>query len=487
MAEIEKGNPEMAQDLTTRKANLQFVFPFLLQEEKIEGFAEKLLEKGFVFFDLENMEQENRFYGSDSVSHRSMEKYFMPNIEPIVFPATYKKREGLRRFTKKINQKFTLSSTFLTTDFTIDSFDIFICPFHIGLMNIRVTLPKGMDYSAVLAFGDIFRVLEPIAQDEESTKIFCSDDSAPYTNVKKFVFNELLTVLKDYIESESSHETYFGSLPFFVDERMYVIGHVVLEEDSHIREIDLYRAVGMNGYDSEGLPFIGAKNPDYIKRYCQENVYDRWGDETYYIVGDDAFICVTKVRDELEQQLAGQMYGEHFYSLLLFYYYKIVLLELTHENSQINIEKDQSETELLIVMITEFSAKYYFPQINSTSTGQELFELIRKNFKIEDLYRDVKETLSDLYQNQDKLSGKRSSYLLEILTIYSTISGIFGMNLVTDQLKGDIPWSKMSQFSIYEFVALFVTISGVAVSLSLGFVFVRSWLKERHSRRKRIY
>lgn len=102
MAEIEKGNPEMAQDLTTRKANLQFVFPFLLQEEKIEGFAEKLLEKGFVFFDLENMEQENQFYGSDSVSHRSMEKYFMPNIEPIVFPATYKRSEGLRRFTKKL-------------------------------------------------------------------------------------------------------------------------------------------------------------------------------------------------------------------------------------------------------------------------------------------------------------------------------------------------------------------------------------------------
>ena len=268
---------------------------------------------------------------------------------------------------------------------------------------------------------------------------------------------------------------------------MYVIGHVALEEESNIREIDLYRAVGMNGYDSKGLPFIGAKNPEYIKRYCQENVYDRWGDETYYIVGGDAFICVTKANDQLEEQLAGQMYGEHFYSLLLFYYYKIVLLELTHENSQINIETDQSDTELLIVMITEFSAKYYFPQINSTSTGQELFELIRRNFKIEDLYRDVKETLSDLYQNQDKLSGKRSGYLLEILTIYSTISGIFGMNLVTEQLKGDIPWKKMSEFSIYEFVALFVTISGVVVSLSLGFVFVRSWWKERRSRRKKIF
>ncbi|MDQ7861566.1 hypothetical protein RCO48_12975 [Peribacillus frigoritolerans] len=47
------------------------------------------------------MEQQNQFYGGHKVSHRKLEKYFMPYIEPILFPGNAKQKEGLRRFTKK--------------------------------------------------------------------------------------------------------------------------------------------------------------------------------------------------------------------------------------------------------------------------------------------------------------------------------------------------------------------------------------------------
>jgi hypothetical protein len=78
---------------------------------------------------------------------------------------------------------------------------------------------------------------------------------------------------------------------------------------------------------------------------------------------------------------------------------------LAHEHSQIDVEKDQSDTEQLIFMITQFSAKYLFTEVNSTAIGKELFKK-RMKPSGSPLYREVKETLSYLYQNQDKLSRK---------------------------------------------------------------------------------
>ena len=485
MKESENIYPDKIEQKNVKRSFFQFIFPFQLEDDRIKGFAEKLLEKGFVFFDLNNADDQDRFYGDDAVSHRAMEKFFMPYIEPIIFPPGYLHRQSMRRFTKTMNTEYDFTAKYLDTKFMIHSFDITLCPFHIGLMTIRVSLPDNMDYSDVLFFADHFRVLEPIADTEQSTKITCSEEES-YKTVKDFIFNQLLTVLKDYIDDDSGNSTYFGSLPFFIDERMYVVGHIRLEEDCEIERTDLFRAGELDGLDDYGKPYISARNPKYIDRYFEQNVRDRWGDETYYVSSLDAFVCLTRADGEMEKQLAGQMYGEFYYTVLLYYYYKIVLLKLTHLHADINIEKDQSNTELLIVMITEFSAKYFFPEVNSSTYGKEIFLNVRDLFGVESLYTKVKETLDGLYQNQDQLSGKRSGYLLEILTIYSTISGIFGMNLVIDSLKGDIPWSEVSHYSIYEYLALFVTISGVVISVSLGTVFVRNWLKERKSRRSKI-
>ncbi len=162
------------------------------------------------------------------------------------------------------------------------------------------------------------------------------------------------------------------------------------------------------------------------------------------------------------------MYGQHFYTLLLFFYYKIVLLKLAHEHSQIDVEKDQSDTEQLIFMITQFSAKYLFTEVNSTAIGKELFKKTDETFRIAPLYREVKETLSYLYQNQDKLSGKSSNYLLQILTIYTVISGIFGMNLYIEDWKGKLPWKAYMDYTLYEWIAVIVTTSGLIISAILG-------------------
>ncbi|KWW20880.1 MULTISPECIES: hypothetical protein [Peribacillus] len=469
---------------STKRSFQQYLFPFTLEGNKIETFVQTLLEDHFVFLNLRDMEQQGQFYGEHKISHRNLEKYFMPYIEPILFPANLKEKEGLRRFTKKLDIDCTFESPFLTTSFIINSVDIFICPFHIGMMNLRVTLPEGLSYDDVLYFADTFRILEPIAEDEQKTKVGCRKNE--YEQVKDFIFNELMPPMEEFIDEEQTDPTYFGSLPFFIDERMYVVSYIELPEDHVISKNDLFRASELNGYDSDGEPYIGALNPAYIDKYYKERVYDRWGEETFYVTSMYHFACVTKAKGKLQLQLANEMYGQNFYSILLFFYYKIVLLKLVHEHSQIDIEKDQSNTEQLIFMITEFTTKYLFTEVNSTASGKELFKITDETFRIAPLYKEVKETLSYLYQNQDKLSGKSSNYLLQILTIYTVVSGIFGMNLYIEDWKKRLPWKAYMDYTLYEWVAVFVTTSGLIISSILGFFFLKKWLHEKKSRKKRM-
>ncbi|MFJ7745056.1 hypothetical protein [Peribacillus sp. NPDC097295] len=477
---MEKGN---VKDQTKRSFQ-QFIFPFMLEEDRIEGFVKRLLKDDYVFLKIDDLDLQDDFYGDHKVSHRNLEQYFMPNLVPVLFPNSYKKKEGMRRFSKKMDLGCTFRTPFLNTGFIINSIDIIICPFHIGMINIRVTLPERLSYNDVLYFTDTFRVLEPITDDEKEMKVGCRNNE--YDLVKDFIFKELIPPAEKFIDHEEDHPSYFGSLPFFVDERMFALSYIALPEDRDITKTDLYRLSQLNGYDNDGEPYVGALNPKYIDRHYQERVYDRWGEETYFVTSEGHFACVTRATGKLEAQLASEMYGQYFYSVLIYFFYKIVLLKLAHEHSLIDVEKDQSETELLIFMITEFSAKYLFAEVNSTSTGKELFHITKEIFKIEPLYQEVKETLSYLYQNQDKLSGKSSNYLLQILTIYTVISGILGMNLHIEDLKEKLTLKDYMNYNFIEWVAVLVTISGLIISFIMGFLFLKSWLREQKSRKKKV-
>ena len=139
-------------------------------------------------------------------------------------------------------------------------------------------------------------------------------------------------------------------------------------------------------------------------------------------------------------------------------------------------------------MITEFSSKYLFlfTEVNSTATGKELFKMTDEKPLGLPRFIKVKETLSYLYQNQDKLAGKSSNYLLQILTIYTVISGIFGMNLYIEDWKGKLTWKEYMNYTIYEWVAVFVTTTGLVISSLLGFFFLKKWLQEKRSRKKKM-
>ncbi|MNC72423.1 hypothetical protein D3C75_1234740 [compost metagenome] len=96
----------------------------------------------------------------------------------------------------------------------------------------------------------------------------------------------------------------------------------------------------------------------------------------------------------------------------------------------------------------------------------------------------MKQTLADLFQYQEKFQAKRRDNLLMILTVFTVVSGIYGMNQVIDDLKGSIDWSKMSHYSLFEYLALFLTFSGITVSAILTIRELWGSIRSRLRRRK---
>ncbi|MFS0783804.1 hypothetical protein [Bacillus sp. 1P06AnD] len=467
---------EEDQGVIAQSSHFQFMFPFMLKRGVQQDLINLLLKDGFQFFQLQSEEQETEYYNGNRVSHRSLEKFFLPNIERILFPKRYEQSDGLRRFSKKIDMECRLESKMLNTPFWIPSIDIIVCPFQIGIMNIRVELEEGLSLTDTLQFSSEFRVMEPIVDNDATRLVSCGANS--FHKVKDFIFHSLFSQIQDFVDQADESAPYFGSLPFFMDERMFVAGYLNVDGKTDITKKDLFRVGHLYGYGMGGEPFVGSSNPKYIDRYYDKNVYDRWADETYFVVSDYTFCCVTKTNEEaVNIELADSMYGKHFYSILLYFFYKIVLMKLSYDQSAIDINKDRVKIEKLIMKITEFSSKYYFPEVNSSTIGKEIFEIVKDVFKIEYLYRHLSKTLDSLYQNHEKLVSTRHNYLLQILTVYTVISGIYGMNLVIEDWKGTVKWHRVLDYSFFEWINLIVALSGIAISSILGIYFLFNWIR----------
>jgi hypothetical protein len=460
-------------ELVVEQSYLQFIFPFQIRESRSGDLIHQLNKEKWEFFDLRDTSQEDKFYGDIRISHERMEKFFLPNMEPILFPQKTNEKNAFRRFSKIINQKGYLQSQYLKADFQLVSFDIFVCPYNIGIMNLRVNLPENMSYDDVLHFIDVFRQLDK----PDGTTI--TINGKEYSETKGLIFKEYCPWLEDHL-SKKKNTTYFGSLPFFIEERMQVYYYLAFEKNTVLDEITLYRAAAIKGYDSEGNPYAGAKSEAYIHRFCSKHVYDRWGDESYYIISNYAFVCVSNESEEKSRFIAERMYGENYYTNILFFFNRLLLLQLSYENSQLRVEDKKGSIEKLIIRITNFSAQFYQPEVHSRIFGKEIYMKMKEIFHMDELYIHVNQTLGNLYKNHEKLTGKRHEYLLSFLTTYTVISGIYGMNLVIEQdWKGSINWSHAASYSIFEYIALFVALSGIILGGVLGIQTVYKWIKEK--------
>lgn len=466
-------------------AQMQFIFPFSIKKGDSKKLIQQLLDDGFTRFFLDNKELENAYYGDGyCVSHERMERTYLPFAAHVLFPRK-KDVDSFRRFSRVNHLDCILEIPHQSIFFKVLSTDIFICPFQLGFVTIRVQLEgDSIPFSVALEFADRFRALENTFIQDDYTYIHCGEQT--FEMVEDFVFRNLVDGLKPFLDHSDINGAYFETLPFFVDERMQVQAFYGFLKDEDSDEISVsvrYRASQLDGLDQHGEPYTSASDPAYIAYYCHEHSYNRWGPDTYYMMNEQTFCCLTRAEPRIAVSLANQMYGQYYYGLLLNIFHKIVLLKLANMHSRLRINHDYEEIDNLIYSINKFSAKFYFLELISQSQGREIFLQLRKVYGNDALFEEVKETLTDLFQYQDKFQSKRRDNLLMILTVFTVVSGIYGMNQVIDDLKGSIEWNKMMEYSPFEFLALFVTMSGILVSLALTLRALFSELKRRHRKK----
>jgi Mg2+ and Co2+ transporter CorA len=174
----------------------------------------------------------------------------------------------------------------------------------------------------------------------------------------------------------------------------------------------------------------------------------------------------------MKRQLSQYM-GTHYYNLLLHYFYKIILLRVSFEYSKINWDKDEEYVKLLIKLITLFSSLYYYQEVSTRSEGNELSQMFRRSFNIDMLFKEVNNTLNELYKSQENNASDRMNMLLFILTVFTVVSGIYGMNLVIKDWESPTGWKAFSSYTIFEWVSLITAVSGIVLSGLLIFSTVR--------------
>ena len=99
----------------------------------------------------------------------------------------------------------------------------------------------------------------------------------------------------------------------------------------------------------------------------------------------------------------------------------------------------------------------------------------------------MKSTLTTLFQDEEKIKSKKFNSLLQILTFYTIISGIYGMNLVIEDLGGNIDWSKFAGFSLFEWIAVLVTGTGIVLSVFMVYFFIKRWIDENKDHSDKLY
>ncbi|WP_410513226.1 hypothetical protein PaeBR_01755 [Paenibacillus sp. BR2-3] len=473
---------KLSSEPVLQTALLQFIFPFSIKEGETKELGQQLEKDGFTRFYLNKRELEDAYYGEGyCVSHENMERSYMPFAAHVLFPRKNDK-DSFHRFSRVDALDCLLEMPMNTLPFRVLSTDVFLCPFQLGFVTIRVELGGDkLPFSLALEFADRFRTLEDVSSKDTHTHIHCGNRI--FKQVEDFIFNELTPGLRSFLDSSELSGAYFETLPFFVDERMLVQAFYEFEEDAELDINIRYKASQIDGIDSKGQPYMSASDTDYIEKYCSSHSYNRWGPDTYYMTNEQTFCCMTRARHEVAVSLANEMYGEYYYGFLLSIFHKIVLLKLANMHSRLRIDNDYEQIENLIYSINRFSAKFYFLELISQSQGREIFFQLRKVYGNDALFGEVKMTLDDLFQYQDKFQAKRRDNLLMILTVYTVISGIYGMNQVIEDLKAKIDWKVMLEYSPFQYLALFVTMSGILVSLSLTLRELRRGIRNRRKKR----
>lgn len=465
--------------LKIEHAYMTFLFPFAYDTHTRQQLCEQLENEGFTFFTLQNKELESAFYGEGiAVSHEEIAQFFYPFVEEKLFPPKSHKQD-FTRYSKSFNVNGYLQSKNDRFSYQLVSIDITLCPFGNGIITTRLKMSeKVREFSDVVNFIHYFRILEAKLDEEKGTSHHFS--FGHYHSTSDLLFRHFLPSLKKYLIDYKANT--FSGLPFLEDERMLASAYLLCEENAEITDDHLFRLGQVDGKTSDGQPFISSSNPEYIANYVAEHTHIRWAPTSYIVTSTQAQITLSNRSFPHSIRDIKKFMGTHYYNLLIHYFYKMMLLKVAFEHSEISWTQDKLVVNDLIELITRFSSHYYFDEVVVRTEGKEISHMLRKIFRIEERYLDTKTTLDNLYRALEDRSDKRNNKLLFILTVFTVVSGIYGMNVVIKEWSGEVKWSDVWQYSFLEWIALLTALSGI--TLSFGLIFFSTFTVIRNHLRR---
>ncbi|MFC4353770.1 hypothetical protein ACFO0S_01655 [Chryseomicrobium palamuruense] len=475
--------PMELTSLDVDRGYVNFLFPFAFHEKNRQNLVDELKREGYTFFCLDKTEMEDAFYGQEiKVHHAELEQFFFPFIEDKLFP-TEPHNNVFSRFSRPFEEHGELLVDGTTTPFHLHSLDITLCPFGIGILTIRLEVDTSTKLHHILNFIHHFRVVEAKLEEEKGAIIRTVDRTFNSTN--EYLFEHMIPCLQPFILREHRLPGYFGTLPYFEDERMYSSAFLFASPGQELTNDQIYRLGQLDGINLKGEPFISSTSPDYVDRFLKRHVNDRAAPYTYTVTSEYTHSTVTVCSPEDMQEELRQFMSTHYYNLLLHYFYRIMLLRLSFEHSNVSWKKDEAYVEELIEMISKFSARYYFGEVAVRTTGKENAKTFVDIFHLDDTFQEVRDTLQELYRTQENKADKQQNYLLFMLTTFTVISGIYGMNLVIEDWKGFTDWGKAPGYSFFEWVALIIALTGIGLSFLLILTTLGSTIKKKYRRFKR--
>ncbi|AWE07497.1 sugar phosphate isomerase [Lysinibacillus sp. 2017] len=469
--------------MNPQATHLIFYYPFSFRQYHFEKLQRTLKQHQYFHFQIEQSEFHESLYGSDVViSHDLLTQFFYPFIEEKLLNAETS-LVHFNRYSKSFSLLGEMKTKIETIPFTIHSADINLCPFGIGIVAIRVQLHELTDITSALSFAHYFRVLQPKI-DEELGATY-TVDGIPFENSEQILMKKLAPFLDKFFVDYSYLEKTIDKMPFFEDERMYVSAFMQVDQQVEIDEELLYRAGQLNGRDEDGKPYISSTNEQFIKDFVTEHCYDRWADQFYMMTTLQGHIHLTNYKEKKLAKCISNFHSTTYYTVLIHYFYKLMLLKLAFEHSELKFSKDKDIVEELIEQITKFASRYYFSEVSVRSEGKEITQFFRKVFQLDEKYKEIKETLDELYRVQEDRSADRLNQLLFILTVFSMISGIYGMNLVIEKLGEPISLSSIQGFTLFEWIAFILMVGGLTISIFLIFNQMYNLLSSYFNRRRR--
>ncbi len=458
---------DLITKLDINSSHISFVLPISYKDNKKKNLIQALEANGYTYFQLADNSKEKDLYGERiGVSKRDLEQYFLPYIEDKIFPPSLND-QGFHRYTKSFKEEFNFRLKSTSPRFLIQSTDVILGSFGIAFLTIRVQLKdEKKELSDVLDFMHHFRTVEAKLKEEKGI-IVVDSNNIRYPSINKFIFEYIFRFLKEFILHDEKSKGYHGSLPYFEDERMYVTAFLFSKEGSPITNDQLYRMGTLDGRSPDGDDFISTSNTEYIQRYLDGHLHDRWGPNSYTMVTQHAYITVTNVPPKSMMVELSQYMGTHYYNFLLHYFYKIMLHRISYEYSEIDWKKDEESVKPLIKLITLFSSWHFFHEVSTRSEGKELSKLFRESLNINNLSKEATNTLHELYETQEHNASYRMNMLLFFLTVFTVMSGIFGMNLVIRDWDSPVSWEGILNYTFFEWVTLLTAVVGIGLSIYL--------------------